>query len=255
MGHNTFSSIKEASKILLEIAVFDIQSALMAYAAGTDRLELCESPAEGGITPSYGTLKKVREEVSIPVFPIIRPRSGDFLYTPEEFAVMKKDIVLCKDLGFEGVVTGMLKEDGSIDAQKMNLVVDIAYPMEVTFHRAFDRTKEPLQALEDIIACGCDRILTSGQVPKAFDGKELIKQLVQQADNRIIIMPGSGIRNYNITELAIYTGAEEVHSSARKIAFSRMQFIKESMQEELEMVMVDVEEIRKMKQSLKKAVQ
>ena len=183
---------------MLEIAVFNIQSALLAAAAGAHRLELCENPYDGGTTPSYGTLKTVREKISIPVFPIIRPRGGDFLYSDAEYEVICKDVQLCKELGFDGVVIGLLHADGSIDKERTKKLVDLAYPLEVTFHRAFDRAAHPLQALEDIIACGCNRILTSGQVPNAWDGRELIKQLVEKADDRIIIMPGSGVRSSNI---------------------------------------------------------
>jgi copper homeostasis protein len=182
-----------------------------------DRLELCENPQEGGTTPSYGTFKIVKEKISIPVFPIIRVRGGDFLYSDDEFAVMKKDVELCKQLGFEGVVIGLLHADGSVDAERTKELAELAYPMEVTFHRAFDRAADPLAAMETIITCGCHRILTSGQVPNAGDGKELIKQLIEQADDRIIIMPGSGVRSSNIKEIADYTGAVELHSSARKI--------------------------------------
>ncbi|CAN5494319.1 copper homeostasis protein CutC [soil metagenome] len=236
--------------MLLEIAVFNIQSALVAVNAGADRLELCENPFDGGTTPSYGTLKTVRAKINIPVFPIIRPRGGDFLYNDEEFEVLKKDILLCKELGFEGLVTGMQLKDGSIDQSRTAQLVELAYPLEVTFHRAFDRAKDPLQSLENIIKCGCQRILTSGQVPNAFDGKELIKQLVEQADERIIIMPGSGVRSNNIAELARYTGATELHSSARKNVASSMNFEQFSMQERLENITVDQEEIALMKTAL-----
>ncbi|HXL58870.1 MAG TPA: copper homeostasis protein CutC, partial [Chitinophagaceae bacterium] len=238
---NSYEQEIISSKILqtqmsftLEIAVFNIQSAIMAAEAGADRIELCENPTDGGTTSSFGTLKMVREKVNIPVFPIIRPRGGDFLYNDEEFEVMNKDILLIRQLGFEGIVIGLLKKDGTVDIKRTTKLVELAYPMEVTFHRAFDRAAEPLQALEDIIRCGCQRILTSGQMPNATDGKELIKQLIQQADERIIIMPGSGVRSNNITELVAYTGAEELHSSARKIAASEMQFIQNNMQEKLE---------------------
>ena len=171
---------------ILEIAVFNISSALAAANAGADRIELCENPTEGGTTPSFGTLKAIREKIAIPVFPIVRPRGGDFLYSDEEFEVIKKDVLLIKDLGFEGIVFGLLKKDGTIDKQRTAKLVELAYPLEVTFHRAFDRAAEPSRSLEEIITCGCQRILTSGQVPNAVDGKELIKQLVQQADERII---------------------------------------------------------------------
>ena len=234
----------------LEIAVFNIESALIAAASGADRLELCENPDQGGTTPSYGTLKTTREKINIPIFPIIRPRGGDFLFSEYEFAVMKKDIELCKQLQFEGVVIGLLNTDGSVDAERTKTLAELAYPMEVTFHRAFDRTADPLKALETIIACGCHRILTSGQTPNAWDGKELIKQLIEPADNRIIIMPGSGVRSNNIKELAALTGAVELHSSARKNIPSAMNFSQISMKEQLENMMVDVEEIKEMKEQL-----
>ena len=195
-------------------------------------------------------MQTVREKVSIPVFPIIRPRGGDFLFSEDEFAVMKKDIELCKKLGFEGVVIGLLLEDGNIDEERTRILVKLAAPMDVTFHRAFDRAAEPLQAMETIISCGCKRILTSGQVPNAMDGKELIKQLILQANNRIIIMPGSGVRSNNIKELADFTGAKELHSSARKLLSSQMDFTQLSMKEKLENINVDVVEIKKMKEIL-----
>lgn len=232
---------------MLEIAVFNIGSALRAVEAGADRLELCENPGEGGTTPSYGTLKTAKEKIKIPVFPIIRPRGGDFLYTAGEFEVMKKDIALCKELGFEGVVTGLLLADGTIDATRTKELVSVAYPMEVTFHRAFDRSTDPVESLETIIRCGCQRILTSGQVPNAGDAKTVLRDLVEKAGDRIIILPGSGVRSSNIKEIADYTGAVEMHSSARTNEASLMAYKKESMNEELKNVSVDVDEIRKMK--------
>lgn len=235
---------------VLEIAVFSYASALLASQHGAGRIELCENAAEGGTTQSYGTLKRVRETIEIPVFPIIRPRGGDFLYNDDEFEVMLHDVKLVKELGFEGLVLGLLNADGSIDTERTKRLVDAAYPLDVTFHRAFDRAKQPLQALEDIIDCGCQRILTSGQVPNAFDGRALLKQLVEQAGDRIIIMPGSGVRSSNIAELAEFTGARELHSSARVLQPSAMQYLQHSMQEDLSAVSVDVEEIRKMKNEL-----
>ena len=242
--------ITNPSIFILEIAVFNINSAIAAANAGADRIELCENPADGGTTPSYGYLKTTREKVSIPIFPIVRARGGDFFYTDEEFAVMKKDVLLCKDLGFEGIVIGLLNKDATVDIERTKRLVDLAYPMEVTFHRAFDRTKDALQSLENIIECGCQRILTSGQVPNAFNGKDLIKRLIAQADDRIVIMPGSGVRSNNIKELADYTGATELHSSARKNIDSAMEFVNESMQENLQNISVDIDEIKKMKEEI-----
>jgi copper homeostasis protein len=236
--------------VLLEIAVFNFQSAVLAENAGADRLELCADAFEGGTTQSYGVLKMVREKISIPVFPIIRPRGGDFLFSDEEFQIMKKEIGLCKELQFEGVVIGALHADGTIHKDYIAALTDLAYPLEVTFHRAFDRAKDPLQALEDIINCGCTRILTSGQVPNAFDGKELIKELIVMAEDRIIILPGSGVRSGNISALSIATGAVEFHSSARMNVDSKMIFQQSSMNENLQDIIVDQSEIRRMKEMM-----
>ncbi len=235
---------------ILEIACFDIASAIKAAAAGADRIELCDNAAEGGTTPSYGTLKNAKESILIPVFPIIRPRGGDFLYSEEEYKTMLYDVQLCNDLGFEGVVLGLLNDRGMVDITRTAQLVKAAGNMQVTFHRAFDRTINPYHALEAAIYCGCKRILTSGQVPNAYDGKALIKELIEQAENRIIIMPGSGVRSHNIAELADYTRAAELHSSARKMQPSAMFFINESMQESLDTVSIDEKEIRKMKTAL-----
>ena len=236
--------------MLLEIAVFNYKSAVFAEEAGADRIELCADAFEGGTTQSYGVLKMVREKISIPVFPIIRPRGGDFLFSEEEFQIMKKEIALCKELQFEGVVIGALHSDGSIHKEYTAALTELAYPLDVTFHRAFDRAKDPLQALEDIIDCGCTRILTSGQVPNAFDGKELIKELIIKAADRIIIMPGSGVRSENISLLANDTGAVEFHSSARMNIDSKMQYLQSSMQENLTDITVDQMEIRRMKEMM-----
>lgn len=236
--------------MLLEVAVFNISSALQAQSAGADRLELCENPLEGGTTPSYGTLKTVKEKVTIPVFPIIRPRGGDFLYDDAEFEVLKKDVQLCKELGFPGLVTGLLKKDGTVDIERTKELVKIAAPLEVTFHRAFDRTKDPLQALEDVIATGCKRILTSGQVPNVANATSLIKQLIEKANGRIIILQGSGVRSSNLQQLIDETGGVEYHSSARMSADSAMQFTVDSMNEKLTSTIVDEEEVKQMKQIL-----
>ena len=235
---------------LLEIAVFNIESAFAAANAGADRLELCENPYDGGTTPSYGFLKNVAENISIPVFPIIRPRGGDFLYSQAEFKQICYDIELCKDLGFKGVVSGLLLADGTIDHKRTSALVTLAGSMQFTFHRAFDRAVHPLQALETIIETGAHRILTSGQVPNAFDGKEMIQQLVLQSNDRIIIMPGSGVRSNNIKALQTFTGAKELHSSARVNIPSRMQFHQISMLEQLINTEIDTQEIKSMKQLL-----
>lgn len=235
--------------MLLEIAVFNISSALLAEKAGADRLELCENPDEGGTTPSYGTLMAVAEKVGIPVFPIIRPRGGDFLYDADSYEIMKKDLLLCKQLGFAGAVLGLLNKDGSIDKERTSRLVELSYPLEITFHRAFDRARDPMDALQDLIDCGCSRVLTSGQYPSVIDGLPLIKELIKAADHDIIILPGSGVRSTTIAPL-IAAGAEEFHSSARISVPSAMNFTVPQMNERLDNLLVDEAEIRRMKELL-----
>ena len=230
----------------LEIAVFSVEAALEAIKAGAHRIEFCENPLEGGTTPSFGSLATLIALTSKAVFPIIRPRGGDFFYTEYEFNSMRSDILMARKLNYPGIVLGLLNADGTIDTARTKRLVDMASPMEVTFHRAFDRCKDPFKALEDIIATGCKRILTSGQVPNAADALPLLKKLIEQAGDRIIIMPGSGVRSNNIKEIITATGAKEIHSSARKMQVSQMQYTKDSMQENLQATGVDTEEIKKM---------
>jgi len=186
------------------------------------------------------------KQQTVPVFPIIRPRGGDFLYTDTEYQIMKQDIIVAKELGFKGVVIGLLNSDGRIDKIRTAELVSLAKPMQVTFHRAFDRCVDPIQGLEDIIETGCHRILTSGQVPNVANALPLIKQLVDQANGRIIIMPGSGVRANNINEILQQTGVVEIHSSARKNNPSKMEFNVVSMNENLQSTGVDVDEIKMM---------
>ena len=235
---------------LLEICVFNIETAIEAQRAGADRIELCENYANGGTTPSYGFLKEAKEKLALPVFPMIRPRGGDFCYSKHELNIMKKDILLCKEIGFEGIVIGLLHYYGTIDKENLLRLIDLAYPMDVTFHRAFDRCKEPLSALETIIECGCSRILTSGQKPKAVDGKELIQKLIEQADERIMIMPGSGINSSNISEICQFTKAIEFHSSARIMKPSLFRSVNPEITEELSFDFTEAEEIVAMKKLL-----
>ena len=237
-------------KTILEIAVFNIESALTAIAAGADRIEFCENPQEGGTTPSYGALKTLIQKITQPVFPIIRPRGGDFLYSDNEFESIKSDLLLVKELGYPGAVIGLLKEDGHIDINRTSELVAMAGNMEITFHRAFDRCVDPIKGLEDIIQTGCKRILTSGQVPNASNALPLLKELIELANDRIIIMPGSVVRASNIAEIINTTGAKEIHSSARKNYASSMQFNKESMQEQMIFTGVDTAEVVAMKNQL-----
>ena len=168
-----------------------------------------------GTTPSYGLLQHVRRKVRLPVYVLIRPRPGDFVYSDDEFDIMQTDIRLCKKLGYDGIVTGILT-DGHVDIDRMTTVVRLAAPLPVTFHRAFDVCRDPFTALETIIDSGCKRLLTSGQQPTAEAGKELIRELVQRAGDRLIVMPGAGIHEHNIAGLAAYTRACEFHTSAKQ---------------------------------------
>jgi len=237
-------------KYELEVIAFDIASCKIASAFGADRIELCANPNEGGTTPSCGMIAEARKETKLQLFPIIRPRGGDFLYSDEEFNIMLQDIEVCRKLGADGVVIGMLKDDGSIDMDRCSKLMLAAEHMEVTFHRAFDRTNELLASLEQVIQLGCKRILTSGLHPTVDLGIDNLKLLVEKSADRIIIMPGSGVRSNNIIELAKQTGAFAFHSSARKNISSKMQYINKSMNEELLYSSLDSEELTLIKKNL-----
>lgn len=200
--------------MILEIACFNFESALIAQRAGADRIELCEDYSAGGITPSAETLTRARAEISIPIFAMIRPRKGDFIYNDPEFEKMKEEISQCKKLGADGIVFGILDKDNRIDKNKCLELNELAYPLKTTFHRAFDEVKDPLAALENIISCGFNRLLTSGLKPTATEGTELISTLIEKAADRIVILPGGGIRSNNISFLVKKTGAKEFHSAA-----------------------------------------
>lgn len=208
----------------LEICCFTIDSCITAEQAGADRIELCSGPAEGGLTPSAGIARAVQENCRIPFYPIIRPRGGDFLYTDAEFRVMIADIQYFRSIGCRGIVTGFLHPDGSIDVRRMTEAKAAAGDMDLTFHRAFDMCADPLRALEELISCGVNRVLTSGQQPTALEGVELLKTLVAKAAGRISVMPGAGVRAENIRALRLTTGASEFHSSASMLIKSQMEF-------------------------------
>lgn len=234
----------------LEVIAFDLISCKTAEENGADRIELCANPHEGGTTPSYGMIRAARKIASIQLFPIIRPRGGDFLYTDDEFYAMQEDIKACLDIGCDGVVIGMLNGDGTIDMERCSTLKKLAGPMQVTFHRAFDRVNDPFEALEKVIQLGCHRILTSGLKPTAMEGADLLKQLVQQAGDKIKIMPGSGVRSDNIETLATLTGARAFHSSARQNLPSLMQYRNEGMKEELEQVSLNGNEVKALRKNL-----
>ncbi len=200
--------------MLLEVCAFNIQSCLVAAQAGAGRIELCVDPLQGGTTPSYGLVRYALEKVSIPVYPMIRPRGGNFVYDEDELEIMKKDIRTVRELGCPGIATGVLLPDGRIDVEILSRIVSWAYPMNVTCHKAFDATQNAFEALEDVITAGCSRILTSGLNKTALEGAGVIADLIAQAGDRIMIMPGGGVRSSNIAQLARETGAREFHSSA-----------------------------------------
>ena len=238
-------------KFLLETIAFNIESCKLAQAAGAHRIELCDNPGEGGTTPSYGFIKAARQILKIDLFPIIRPRGGDFFYSDEEFEIMKTDIQVCKEFSCDGIVFGILNDDATIDKIRCKILVQLAYPMSVTFHRAFDRVTDPSQALEDVIECGFERILTSGFYPTAMEGADNLKKLIQVADERIVIMPGSGIRSFNIKQLMESTNAIEFHTSAREMKNSKMNVFNNNMNENLQSVGIDESEIENMVEILK----
>lgn len=207
-----------------EICANSVASCLAAQEGGAHRVELCAGIPEGGTTPSYGMIRSARESISIGLNVIIRPRGGDFLYSEEELREMVYDIRTARNLGADGLVFGCLTPDGDVDMEAMKPLMEAAGDTPVTFHRAFDHSADPFKALEDIISLGCARILTSGCKPTALEGATLLAGLVEKAGDRIIIMPGCGVREDNIAEIARDTGAREFHFSAREPVESGMIF-------------------------------
>ena len=210
--------------MILEACVNSAVSAIEAQEGGAGRVELCENLHDGGTTPGAGSILVARKNLHISLFVMIRPRGGDFLYSNDEFEIMQEDISFAKNSGADGVVFGILLPDGTIDAERMRSLVRLARPMGVTCHRAFDMTADPFQAMEDLVALGVDRILTSGQQPTAPQGAPLIRDLVRKSAGRIIIMPGSGVKEHNVAELVRFTGASEVHIHLEKQVSGGMLF-------------------------------
>jgi copper homeostasis protein len=210
--------------MLLEIVVYNIESALRAQEGGADRIELCDNPGEGGTTPSYAVIEAVRQNVNMDVYVMIRPRGGDFLYSNYEFHAMKRDIHQCQKISVDGVVFGILTAEGRLDVKRCKELIERARPLKVTCHRAFDMTRDPFEALEDCIEAGFDRILTAGQQAQADKGKELIGQLIQKANSRIAIMPGSGVNENTVEEILRLTKATEIHFSATAFRESAMRY-------------------------------
>lgn len=202
------------NKPKLEIACFNLESALIAQQGGADRIELCDDFSSGGITPNYGTFETARKLIQLDLLVMIRPRGGNFIYTDTEFEQMKKDIVYLKKMNADGFVFGILNEDGSINVNQNKELVELANPLPCSFHRAFDVFNELNKNLEDVIACGFKTILTSGQTKSAVEGIEQLRELVKLSNNRIVIMPGGGVRSSNIELLKEKVQTAYYHSSA-----------------------------------------
>ncbi len=240
---------------IIEICANSAQSCVEAEAGGAKRVELCAGIPEGGTTPSYGEIRMAQRLTSkIDINVIIRPRGGDFLYTEAEIGSMLLDIELCKQLGVHGVVFGCLTKEGDIDVPLMRRLIETAAPLSVTCHRAFDVCRDPFRAMEELIDLGCDRILTSGQQSDAVKGIPMIKQLVERADDRIIIMPGCGVREENIALIEQETGAKEFHTSARSVLYSRMEYRNEQVPMGSNVVTSEFETVQTDREKVKRVV-
>jgi copper homeostasis protein len=240
--------------MVIEIVVYNIDSALKAQEGRADRIELCDNPADGGTTPSFGIIENVRQHLTIDVFVMIRPRGGDFHYSSYEFHAMKRDVDQCQKLSVDGVVFGIVSSDGTIDKKRCKELIDRARPLKVTCHRAFDMTRDPFEALEDCIEVGFDRILTSGHRPKAIEGVDLIAELIKKANGRIAIMPGSGVNENTVEEIVRKTGTQEIHFSATTFGESAMKYRNEKIAgmgddegSEFKLRTVDPDRVRKMR--------
>ncbi len=215
---------KNQQPICIEICADSVEAALAAEAGGADRVELCANLLEGGTTPSAACLELTRQRLRIGLHVLVRPRGGDFCYADLEFEVIKRDILFAKSLGVDGMVAGVLLENGQIDKLRTAELIALTRPLSFTFHRAFDVAADPYQALRDLMALGVDRLLTSGQATTALEGAVLIAELIQMAEGRIIVMPGSGVNENTVQPLYQRTGAAEYHFSARKTLDSPMTY-------------------------------
>ncbi|MDA3865969.1 MAG: copper homeostasis protein CutC [Salinivirgaceae bacterium] len=243
--------------MILEICCYTAESALLAATAGAHRIELCDNYSEGGTTPSFGTIKQVVEQVSIPVNVIVRPRGGDFLYSNYEYEIIKDDVEQIKKLRTSGIVIGFLNRNGEIDINRTTEIAALAAPLEVTFHRAFDMCANHITALNQLKNIGINRILTSGGKNSASEGAQQIANLIRKAGNDIIIMPGSGINDTNISKLIKATGAKEFHCSAKTFIDSKMHFTNTQIQmggkqsaDEYQQISVNTEQIKNMVKTL-----
>jgi len=209
---------------VIEVCVDSMESALAAVAGGADRLEVCAALGEGGLTPSIGFVELLRQRVQVPLAVMVRPRGGDFCYSPDEFEVMRRDLVRLKAVGADLFVFGLLTPSGGVDVERTRELIAMARPLSVTFHRAFDMTRDPRAALEALIGLGCERVLTSGQEKSVLEGLDLLAELVAQAGDRILVVPGGGITERNLPRILRECDAREFHVSASTSRDSRMEF-------------------------------
>lgn len=214
----------QANSVLIEVCVDSVESAIASQSGGAARVELCDNLFEGGTTPSIGMIRMVRQAITIGLHVIIRPRGGDFLYSDHEMAAMRHDIEAAKAADADGVVIGVLLSDGRVDRDRVTELVALARPMWVTFHRAFDMTRDPFEALDVLIASGIERVLTSGQEATAWDGIDLIQMLVRHAGDRIIVMPGGGVTDRNVGRIIGQSGVREIHTGGAVTIDSRMDY-------------------------------
>ncbi len=213
-----------SSGVMVEVCLDSADAALAAQRGGADRVELCDNLIEGGTTPSAGMIAAARGAIDIALQVMIRPRGGDFCYSPLEVEAMLHDLAVARDLGADGVVFGALRPDGTIDREICARLIAAAQPLAVTFHRAFDMTRDPLAALATLIELGVDRLLTSGQQATVLEGSELIAELVARSRERLIVMPGCGVTAHNMARILAETGAREIHVVGADFADSPMVY-------------------------------
>ena len=236
---------------LLEVCADSVQSAIAAQEGGADRIELCSALVIGGLSPSPAMFQQVRENTDIQIRVLLRPRFGDFCYDEYEFQTLKEEVRQFRELGADGVVIGILKPDGTLNMEQMEELVRAAEGIGITMHRAFDVCRDPYEALEQCVSLGIDTILTSGQKSSAWEGRELLAELVRRSDRRIDILAGAGIGPSVIRELAEYTGVRSFHMSGKKVLDSRMEFRREGVPmgipgfSEFEIWQTDAEQVRK----------
>ncbi len=214
----------DTKKIAVEICVDSLESAIAAERGGAKRVELCSDLLEGGITPSAGLIATARKKISIALHVMIRPRGGDFFYSDDEFDVMRRDVLMAKQLGADGVVFGLLDTDANLDVQRTRQLVDVARPLQTTYHRAFDMSADLGRSLEQVVEAGADRILTSGGAQTAVEGSAMLRSLVDRANGRVVIMAGGGIDDQNVQLVLEKTGVREIHAGLRTPVESPMKY-------------------------------